>query len=123
MESGGPLGNTIEVLKKRKKNQEKLGSSLSISLGMVYLDVLVKDIRGSDQGKGGSSTGKNQGQLGSGLGISLGMGYLDDLVKDIRVSNQVQRREATGQGKSGSTDSQAEFIHIRASGQPNTKGL
>ena len=84
VEPDGPLGNTIGVLQKRKKNQEKLGSSLSINLGMVYLD---------------------------------------NLVKDIRVSNQVQRREATGQGKSGSTDSQAEFIHSRASGQPHTKGL
>ena len=123
MESDGPLGNTIEVLRKRKKNQEKLGSSLSISLGMVYLDALVKDIRGSDQGKGGSGTRKNQVQLGAGFGIGMGMVYLDDIVRDIRVSNQVQRREATGQGKSGSTDSQAEFIHSRASGQPHTKGL
>ena len=46
MESGGPLGNTIEVLRKRKKNQEKLGSSLSISLGMVYLDALGPGQRG-----------------------------------------------------------------------------
>ena len=81
MESGGPLGNTIGVLQKRNKNQEKLGLSLSISMGMVYLDALVKDIRGSDQGKGGSGTGKNQVQHGPGLIVALGTGYLEDLGK------------------------------------------
>ena len=123
MESDGPLDNSIEVLRKRKENQEKLGSSLSINLGMVYLDALVNDIRFADQCKGEASIEKNQVQLGAGFGIGMGMLYLDDIVRDIRVSNQVQRREATGQGKSGSTDSQAEFIHSRASGQPHTKGL
>ena len=118
MKSDGPLDNAIEVLSKRKKNQEKLGSNLNLTLGRVCLDALVNDLRSLDQGYG-----KNQVLRSSGLGIGPGMGYLDDIVKDIRVSNQVQRREATGQGKSGSTDSQAEFIHSRASGQPHTKGL
>ena len=90
-----PLGNTLAVPGKRKKNLEKLGSSHGIDLGVVDLDGLVKDIRDSDQCQGGASSGKNQ----------------------------VQRMEATGQGESGSKDSQAKFLHIRAPDQPHTKGL
>ena len=60
---------------------------------MVYLGALVEDTRGSDEGKGETSTGKKQIKYGSGLGIGLGVGYLDNLVKEIRVSDQVQRRE------------------------------
>ena len=118
MESDGQIGNPTESCLMRKNNQENFGSNLSISLGMVYLDALVKDTRGSDEGKGETSTGKKQIKHGSGLGIGLGVGYLDNLVKDIRVSDQVQRREATVQGKNDYTDS-----HSRVSGQPNTKGL
>ena len=46
--------------------------------------------------------------------------------QDTRRSVQakdIQRTEATGQGESGSKDSQAEFLHIRAPGQPHTMGL
>ena len=118
MKSDGPLDNAIEVLSKRKKNQEKLGSSLNLTLGRVCLDALVNDLRSLDQGDR-----KNQVLRSSGLGICPGMGYLGDIVKDIRVPNQVQKREDTGQGKRGSTDSQTGFVHSRASGHPHTKGL
>ena len=40
-----------------------------------------------------------------------------------QCQDQVRRREATGQGESGSKDSQAEFLHIRALGQPQPKDL
>ena len=53
---------------------------------MVCLDALTKDMRGSERGKGETSTWKNHIKNISGLGIGLGMGYLEDLVKDIRHS-------------------------------------
>ena len=74
---------------------EKLGSSHGIDMGVVDLDGLVKDIRDSDQCQGKANSGKNQ----------------------------IQRMEATGKGESGSKDSQAKFLHIRAPGQPHPKGL
>ena len=118
MEAEGPLENTAEVLRERKKNHEKLGLSLSITLGMICLDALVRDLRSLEQ-----NNGKNQGQPGSDIGIGLGVRYLDDLVEGIRVSDQVQRKEDTGQRKSDSTDNQTRFVHSRGLVQPHTKGL
>ena len=142
-----PLSNTIAILEKRKKNQEKLSSSHGIDRGVVDLDDLMKDIGNSVSGQ--RDTPKNQ----SGKMVATLGGRTDSIkgradperrccqdtrrslqTKDIRGSdqgkggasigkNQVQKMEATGQGESGSKDSQAEFLHIRAPGQPHTKGL
>ena len=76
-------------------------SSLSITLGMICLDALVRDLRSLEQ-----NNGKTQGQSDSDTRSSLGVGYRDDLVEGIRVVDQVQRKEDTGQRQNDSTDSQ-----------------
>ena len=55
-ESDGQIGSPKEILQRRKNNGEKFGSSLSSSLRMVCLKALDKDTKGSDRGKGESST-------------------------------------------------------------------
>ena len=107
-EAEGPRDKTTKFLREKKKNHEKLGSSLSITLGMICLDALVRDLRSLEQ-----NNGKTQGQSDSDTRSSLGVGYRDDLVEGIRVVDQVQRKEDTGQRKNDSTDSQTGFVHSR----------
>ena len=87
---------------------------------MVCLEALDKDTRGSERGKGETSTGKNQ--IRNFLG-GVEVGYLDDLVTDLIVPDQVQRKEAMEQGKSDYTDIQNADSYGRALGQPHLKDL
>ena len=117
-EAEGPRDKTTEFLREKKKNHEKLGSSLSITLGMICLDALVRDLGILEQ-----NNGKTQGQSDSDTKSSLRAGYRDNLVKGIRVADQIQRKEGTGQRKNNSTDSQTGFVHSWGLVKPHTKIL
>ena len=68
-EAEGPTDKTTKFLREKKENHEKIGSSISITIGMICLDALLRDLRSLEQ-----NNGKTQGQDDSDTRSSLGVG-------------------------------------------------
>ena len=88
-EAEGLRNITTKFLREKKEDHEKIGSSIGITVGMICLDALLRDLRSLEQ-----NNGKTQGQSDSDTRSSMGVGYRDDLVEGIRVVDQMS--DSTG---------------------------